>query len=318
MARQIRGTMVLPDGAPVSGGTLHIEALSSHPGLEAVMRTTDSAIALPDDGAYDFMLEIGRYKIHYTYPDGTTRFILGIAHCVAGGPIDLISLIELDFGLGVPQYQGPWDASLGYYPPDADVGDVYVIDTAGTINGVYLEIGYSIIYDGAGWDIYHTAPTPRYIGPWDASSGSYPSDALRGFTYIVDAGGVVNGVSYSIGDRITYNGTGWDVYRTAPIPPDAVTISSDYTIGAGDINAILVATAALTITLPAGFDPGSWVSVVQESAGRVSFAAGNGATISIATPFLAKTRTQYSAMTAQLLADASEWLVSGDCQDSSV
>jgi hypothetical protein len=39
-------------------------------------------------------------------------------------------------------------------------------------------------------------------GDWDASTGSFPSDANTGFSYIVNTAGTVDGVDFSVNDRV--------------------------------------------------------------------------------------------------------------------
>lgn len=56
----------------------------------------------------------------------------------------------------------------------------------------------------------------EYKGSFDASSGSYPAVGTTsiGDYYIVTVGGTISGDTLVIGDRIIYNGTGWDIIHS--------------------------------------------------------------------------------------------------------
>jgi len=49
------------------------------------------------------------------------------------------------------KYKGEWDASVGYYPPDPEEGDWWIINVAGTIGSVEYDVNDWIVYDGSQW-----------------------------------------------------------------------------------------------------------------------------------------------------------------------
>jgi hypothetical protein len=50
----------------------------------------------------------------------------------------------------------------------------------------------------------------EYQGTYDASGGSFPSNPSKGFYYVISVAGTLGGISYRVGDWLTYDGTGWD------------------------------------------------------------------------------------------------------------
>jgi len=71
---------------------------------------------------------------------------------------------------------------------------------------------------GSATDAYASALTAqtyatgvlRYMGAFDASTGSFPANPTKGDFWKISVAGTVGGVDLAVGDQIIYNGTGWD------------------------------------------------------------------------------------------------------------
>jgi hypothetical protein len=57
----------------------------------------------------------------------------------------------------------------------------------------------------------------EYQGTYDASGGSYPGSPSKGFYWVVSVQGVISGITYRVGDWITYDGTQFDKIDNAQI-----------------------------------------------------------------------------------------------------
>lgn len=69
----------------------------------------------------------------------------------------------------------------------------------------------------------------HYMGVWDASGGSYPSDPEQGQYYVISIAGTISGTVYVADDWIVYNGLAWNkvnnqVYQ--PLDSTLTTISN--------------------------------------------------------------------------------------------
>jgi hypothetical protein len=65
--------------------------------------------------------------------------------------------------LGVMDYQGLWDCSIGSYPTDPLKGYYYVCSASGTISGISYRIGDWLVYDGALWEKIENAVAVRSV-----------------------------------------------------------------------------------------------------------------------------------------------------------
>jgi len=71
---------------------------------------------------------------------------------------------------------------------------------------------------GSATDAYASALTAqtyatgvlRYMGAFDASTGSFPANPTKGDFWKISVAGTVGGVDLAVGDQIVYSGTGWD------------------------------------------------------------------------------------------------------------
>jgi parallel beta-helix repeat protein len=50
----------------------------------------------------------------------------------------------------------------------------------------------------------------EYQGTYDASGGSFPTSPSKGYYWVISVQGVISGVTYKVGDWLTYDGTSWD------------------------------------------------------------------------------------------------------------
>ena len=66
--------------------------------------------------------------------------------------------------VGQLEYKGLWDASVGNYPDDPELGWYYVVSVAGRVGGVQYYVGDWIIWNGTGWDKLKGQTTVDAIG----------------------------------------------------------------------------------------------------------------------------------------------------------
>lgn len=123
-------------------------------------------------------------------------------------------LIE-SFGEGTSAlvFKGSWDASTGSFPSGATKGDVYIVDTEGTVDSVAFEVGDKIValIDSPStstvtnnWLVVPTVASGgiNLVGTWDASAGTFPVTSDAGDLFVVTTGGTVDGVSFTANDRL--------------------------------------------------------------------------------------------------------------------
>ena len=66
--------------------------------------------------------------------------------------------------VGQLEYKGLWDASVGNYPNDPELGWYYVVSVAGRVGGVQYYVGDWIIWNGTGWDKLKGQTTVDAVG----------------------------------------------------------------------------------------------------------------------------------------------------------
>ncbi|WP_295842524.1 tail fiber domain-containing protein [uncultured Xanthomonas sp.] len=77
-----------------------------------------------------------------------------------------------------------------------------------------------------------------YMGSWDASTGAYPPEPVKGHFYKVTVSGTVSSVSYNAGDQVVYNGTGWDKIDNTDAVTSVAGKSGAVELVAGDIGGL--------------------------------------------------------------------------------
>jgi hypothetical protein len=77
--------------------------------------------------------------------------------------------------------------------------------------------------------------TLQYQGAYDASGGSFPTGASKGYYWVISVPGVINSVSYDVGDWLTYNGASWDKLDNQQTVTSVAGRTGDITIAESDV-----------------------------------------------------------------------------------
>lgn len=89
----------------------------------------------------------------------------------------------------------------------------------------------------------------NYQGVFDASSGSYPVDPLKGYYWIISVQGTLNSILFRVGDWLTYDGTNWDKIDNATLVSSVAGKTGAVTLTKVDVGLSNVANVDTTTTL---------------------------------------------------------------------
>lgn len=99
-----------------------------------------------------------------SYVDRLIGAASGIASLDVTGKVPVSQLP--DTVVGAMEYKGVLNASAGVYPAQAEKGDYYVINVAGTISGTYYNINDWAVYNGVSWDQIENTDVASALSTW--------------------------------------------------------------------------------------------------------------------------------------------------------